>query len=106
MWGRVRCGGMSEKEHLRWFGHIERMENEEFVKKVYGNSVEGSSRRGRPLSRWEDRVKEYVSERGVRGNRMEQAGRECVDRERWGSICRSHPPWSEASELLIDYSNL
>ncbi len=55
---------------LRWFGHIERMENEEFVK-VYRSSVEGTNRRGRPFGRWEDRVKEYVSERGVRGNELE-----------------------------------
>ncbi len=52
---------------LRWFGHIERMENEEFVK-MYRSSVEGPNRRGRPLGRWEDKVKEYVSERGARGN--------------------------------------
>ncbi len=53
---------------LRWFGHIERMGSEEFVKKVYLSSVECTNRRGRPFVRWEDRVKEYVSERGVRGN--------------------------------------
>ncbi len=45
---------------LRWSGHIERMEDEEFVK-VYLNSVEGMNRRGRPLGRWEDRVKEYCT---------------------------------------------
>ncbi len=33
---------------------IERMENEEFVKKVYRSSVEGPNRRGRPLGRWEE----------------------------------------------------
>ncbi len=53
---------------LRWFGHIERIGNEEFVKRVYLSSVEGTNRRGKPLGRWEDKVKEYVSERGVRGN--------------------------------------
>ncbi len=37
----------------------------EFVK-VYLGSIEGMNRRGRPLARWEDRVKEYESERGVR----------------------------------------
>ncbi len=46
-----------------WFNHSQRMENEEFIKKVYLSSVEGSSRRRRPLERWEDRVKEYLSER-------------------------------------------
>ncbi len=39
--------------------------------KVYLGSVEGMNRRGRPLGRWEDRVKVYVSERGVRGNGLE-----------------------------------
>ncbi len=76
---------------LRWFGRIERMGNEEFVKKVDFNSVEGTNRRGRPLGRWEDRVKEYVSERGVRGNGLEWARRECMDRERWRSVCCGQP---------------
>ncbi len=70
-----------KRSTLRRFGHIERVENEEFVKKVYLSSVEGSNRRGRQLGRWEDRVKEYVSERGVRRNGLEWARRECMDRE-------------------------
>ncbi len=45
-----------------------------------------------PTWRWENMVKEYVSERGVRGNVLEWARRECMDRERWRSICHSHPP--------------
>ncbi len=82
------------------------MENEEFVK-VYLNSVQGPNRRERSLGRWEDRVKEYVNERGVRGNRLERARRECMDRERWRSVCRDHPlegrsRGSKVSELLID----
>ncbi len=100
-----------KRSTLRWFGHIERMGNEDFVTKVYLGSVEGTNRRGRRLGRWEDRVKEYVSERGVRRNGLEWARRECMDRERWRSNCRGKPPpppWgmlpggSEALELLID----
>ncbi len=82
-----------KKSALRWFGHIERMENEEFVKKVYLSSVEGPKRRGRPVGRWEDRVKEYVSERGERRNGLGWARRECMDRERWRSVCHDHPLW-------------
>ncbi len=57
----VGCGVVEwvKRSILRWFGHIERMGNEEFVKKVYLSSVEGTNRRGRPLVRWEDGVKEY-----------------------------------------------
>ncbi len=58
------CGGMGEKEHPE----IEMMENEELVKKVYRSSVEGPKRKGRPLGRWKDRVKEYLRERGARRN--------------------------------------
>ncbi len=82
---------MVKRSTLRWFGHIERMENEEFVKRVYLSSVEGVNRRGRPLGRWDDKMKEYVSERGVRGNELEWVRRECMDRERWRSVCRGHP---------------
>ncbi len=74
---------------MRWFGHIERMENEEFVK-VYLSSVEGTNREGRPLGRWEDKVQDYVSEMGVRGNGLECVRRECIDREWWRSVCRGH----------------
>ncbi len=28
---------------------------------------------------------------GVRGNGLEWARRECMDRERWRSVCRGHP---------------
>ncbi len=43
---------------------MERMENEEFVKRVTLSSVEGPKRRGKPFGRWKDRMKEYMTERG------------------------------------------
>ncbi len=49
---------------------------------TYLSSAEGTNWRGRPLGRWKDRVKEYVSESGVMGNGLEWARRECMDRER------------------------
>ncbi len=68
---------------LTWFGHTEMMENEEFVKKVHLSSVEGPYRRGRPLGKW--------------GNGLEWAKIECMDRERWRSVCHHmvvcHSPW-------------
>ncbi len=79
-----------ESSTLRWFGHIERMETEELVKKVYLSSVEGLNMRGRPHGRWEDRMMEYMSERGVSGNGLEWARRACMVRERW--VCPSWPP--------------
>ncbi len=91
--GGAGCGVVEwvKRSTLRWFGHIERMGNEEFVKKVYLGSVEDTNKRGRLHGRWEVTVKEHVSERGVRGNGLEWARRECMDRERWRSACRGHP---------------
>ncbi len=80
-----------KRSTLRGFDHIERMKNEKFVIKECLSSLEGSSRRGRPLGRCEDRVKEYMSKRGVRGNGLERARRECMDRKRWRSFCRGYP---------------
>ncbi len=50
----VGCGVVEwvKRSTPRWFGHIERTENEELVKKEYPSSVEGPNRRGRPLGRW------------------------------------------------------
>ncbi len=67
------------------------MGNEEFVKKVYLGSVEDADRRGRLIGIWEYKVKVYVCERGVKGNGLGWARRECMDRERWRSVCRGHP---------------
>ncbi len=80
-----------KRSTLRWFSHIERMEIEEFVKKVYLSSVEGPGKKRRPLRSWENRVKDYMSKRGVRGNGLEQTRRECVAKERWRFFCYGHP---------------
>ncbi len=82
-WGRCSMVEWVKRSTLRWSGHTERMENEEFVKKAYRSSVEGPNRRGRPLGRWEDKVKEYMSEREARGNGLEWTRREYLDKDRW-----------------------
>ncbi len=79
-------GGVVEwvkRNTLRWFGHIERMGSEKFVRKVDMSESVGLSSRGRPHRRWRDRVKEYMCERGTtRRGGMDQARRECLNRER------------------------
>ncbi len=92
----VRCRVVEwvKRNMIRWSGHIERMESEEFVKKVYVSETEGPSRRGRGPGRWKDRVKEYMSERGAtRRQGLKQAWRECLDRYRWRLFCLGHLLW-------------
>ncbi len=64
---RVNCGVVEwvKRNMLRMFGHIERMDCDEFVKKVYVSGGVGPSSRGRPPGRWRNRVKEYTCERDV-----------------------------------------
>ncbi len=58
------------------------------MKKVYVSYSVGPNNKGRPLGRWKASVKEYMRERGVnRGGRLDQARRECLDRERWRFFC-------------------
>ncbi len=60
------------------------------MKKVYESESEGPNRRGRPLGRCKDRVKEYLGEGGMNGRgRLEQARRKCWDGER----CALLPWW-------------
>ena len=40
--------GRAEKCVLRWFGHIERMEEEQLVKRIVGSDVRDVWLRGRP----------------------------------------------------------
>ena len=42
---------------LRWFGHVERMDNGRLLKKVMTAKVDGRSARGRPRFGWMDGVK-------------------------------------------------
>ncbi len=104
----VNCGvvqWVKRRTMLRWFGHIERMESEEFVKKVYTSESVDPNSRGRPPGRWRDRVEEYMWERGdTRGGGLDQARMECLNRERWRLFCCGYtfgevPRGSEASKL-------
>ena len=63
---RERCGftlsvlERIERNVLKWFGLVERIEEERLVKRVYRANVEGNRERGRPQRRWRDEVKELL----------------------------------------------
>ncbi len=88
-----KCGVVEEvkQQTLKWFGHVERMEEGKMTKRVHVSEIEGGSIRGRPPGKWRDRVEEYV--RGGEGSlrSLEEARGECQDRERWKLFCHGHP---------------
>ncbi len=82
------------------------MGSEELVKKVMSESV-GPNSRGRPPGKWKDRVTDYMCERGAaRGGGLDQAKRECLNRERWRLFCLGHPlrghSWRKQGIRAID----
>ena len=52
--GAVRSDERIDEGVLRWFGHVERMENDRNVKRVYVGECTGSRSVGRPRKRWID----------------------------------------------------
>ncbi len=89
-----KCGMVEEvkRQILKWFGHMERMEESKMTRKAYVSEIEGGNVRGRPPVKWRDRVQEYVRERGGGSLRnLEQGRREGQDRERWKLFCHGHP---------------
>jgi hypothetical protein len=75
---------------LRWYGHVERME-EEWLKECISKKLEGSTGRGRPKLRWIDGVKAAVERRGLN---IEYA-RMCVHgRDRWRRVVHSKHMWA------------
>ena len=66
---------------LRWFGHVQRMEENRIPKNVLYMNLEATRLRGRPRNRWKDEVredgrlvggkagrKEYITERNQRSS--------------------------------------
>ncbi len=78
-----KCGVVEVKRQtLKWFGHMEQIEEGKMTRRVYKSEIEGGNVRGRPPVKWRDRVQEYVRERGKGSLRsLEQARRQCQDRE-------------------------
>ena len=54
------------QQRLRWFGHIERREDNSWLKKVQIHAVDGHSGRGRPLKTWEHVIMEDLCVKGLR----------------------------------------
>ena len=68
---------------FQFFGHVDRMENDRFGKKVYVAECTGSHSEGKPRKGWIDTVKKCLKERSLD---VRQARKMVQDR----SECRGH----------------
>ena len=68
---------------LRWFGHVQRMEENRIPKRVLYMNLGTTRLRGRPRNRWQDEVRE--DGRIVGGDRWQG---EVCNREEWKKLLR------------------
>ena len=90
----TQCGVVEyvKRNTLRWFGHVERMDEGVMTKRVYKSYIDSVGVRGGVPVKWDGRVLECLRERNERGVRsLEQARRVCKDRSEWRLSCRGHP---------------
>ena len=76
----LELSNRAEQRGLRWFGHVERMDEGRMVKRITGSDVRGERPRGRPKFGWMDGVKRSLGERGVS---VEQGRVRALDRKEW-----------------------
>ena len=68
---------------LEWLGHVIRMNETRYVKKIFEGQLEGRRGRGRPRLRWINDVEDDLRKLGVKRWRTK-----ALDREEWASIIR------------------
>jgi len=69
---------------LRWFGHVQRMEGNRILKRVFYMNLGTTGLRGRPRNRWQDEVRE--DGRTVGGEVWQE---KVHNREEWKKLLRT-----------------
>lgn len=69
-----------QRQQLRWFGHLCRMDEKRPVKRIWQAKTVGRRRRGRPKKTWENTIADILSERGTA---WKEAINKARDRKEW-----------------------
>ena len=65
-----------EKRKLKWFGHLMRMQQQSWPKRIFQWTPAGTGIRGRPRRSWSQQIKEIMDTRGIKEE-------DVLDREEW-----------------------
>ena len=86
---RMRAGiewelaSRADQRALRWFGHVDRMDDYRMARRVLMAEVSGGRVRGRPRLAWMDGVKVALGNRGM----IVEAARQCAkERKAWRAL--------------------
>ena len=81
-----------EINQLRWFGHVNRMNDKRIAKSIYNARTQGKRPKGRPRRKWEEDIREALRKRNLT---FTEGNRKCQDREDWrGIITGSQTPYT------------
>jgi len=70
-----------QQNRLRWYGHVLRKEDTDWVKKCMEYEVEGFTPRGRPKRTWREVVQKHCQARNLNKE-------DAVDRSRWKKLIK------------------
>ena len=77
----------ADQRVLRWFGHVERMDEYRLARRVLMAEASVRRARGRPRFGWMDNVKVALGNRGM----TVEAARQCAkDRKEWRALVHMH----------------
>ena len=79
----MELASRADQRVLRWFGHVERMDDYRVARRVLRAEVSGGLVRGRPRLCWMDGGKVALGNRGM----TVEAARQCAkDRNQWRAL--------------------
>ncbi len=80
---------MLRRARLRWFGHVMRKEDDDWVKRCMNLEVEGNAPKG-PRKTWRKTVEEDMKLKGLKAE-------DCADRQKWRKGTKALPQDADES---------
>ena len=81
--GQTAIQNHIKKKELRWFGHLNRMDENRIPKKMFEARTEGTRGRGRPRLEWEKYLAEIAKEKGKSLPEVKKLSRDRKEYRKW-----------------------